>query len=132
MIHPVSVVIKQIDTSSQCRNFGMLNWNKSHKKGIKYIKKLVTYLTCSVSIFIQINLYNVVRVCNGPSLWSPSLSWSEMSWSPFSLYENPSFIIVSAETEYISTRSWYRNINFLRDQIRRIFLYPWFSSLFFR
>jgi hypothetical protein len=28
----------------------------------------------------------------------------------------------SAETEYISTRSWYRNINFLRDQIRRIFL----------
>jgi hypothetical protein len=38
------------------------------------------------------------------------------SWLPylytFSLYENPSFIIVSAETEYISTRSWYRNINF--------------------
>jgi hypothetical protein len=27
----------------------------------------------------------------------------------FSLYENPSFIIFSAETEYISTRSWYRN-----------------------
>jgi hypothetical protein len=39
----------------------------------------------------------------------------------FSLYENPSFIIFSAETEYISTRSWYRNINFLRDRIRRIF-----------
>jgi hypothetical protein len=36
-------------------------------------------------------------------------------WLPylytFSLYENPSLIIVSAETEYISTRSWYRNIN---------------------
>jgi hypothetical protein len=31
------------------------------------------------------------------------------------LYGNPSFIIFSAETEYISTRSWYRNINFLRD-----------------
>jgi hypothetical protein len=31
----------------------------------------------------------------------------------FSLYENLSFIIFSAETEYISTRSWYRNINFL-------------------
>jgi hypothetical protein len=29
----------------------------------------------------------------------------------FSLYENASLIIVSAETEYISTRSWYRNIN---------------------
>jgi hypothetical protein len=32
-------------------------------------------------------------------------------WLPylytFSLYENASFIIVSAETEYISTRSWY-------------------------
>ena len=45
-------------------------------------------------------------------------------WLPylytFSLYENASFIIVSVETEYISTRSWYRNINFLRDRIRRI------------
>ena len=39
----------------------------------------------------------------------------------FSLYENPSFIIFSAETEYISTWSWYRNINFLRDRIRRLF-----------
>jgi hypothetical protein len=38
----------------------------------------------------------------------------------FSLW-NPSFIIFSAETEYISTRSWYRNINFLRDRIKRIF-----------
>jgi hypothetical protein len=27
----------------------------------------------------------------------------------FSLCENPSLIIFSAETEYISTRSWYRN-----------------------
>jgi hypothetical protein len=27
----------------------------------------------------------------------------------FSLYENPSFIIFSAETEYMATRSWYRN-----------------------
>jgi hypothetical protein len=50
----------------------------------------------------------------------------------FSLYENPSFIIFSAETEYISTGSWYRNINFLRDRIRRIFLWPWSSSLFLR
>ena len=39
-----------------------------------------------------------------------------------SVYENPSFIIFSAETEYILTRSWYRNINFSRDRIRRIFL----------
>jgi hypothetical protein len=46
-------------------------------------------------------------------------------WLPylytFSLFENPSCIIVSAETEYISTISWYRNINFLRERIRRIF-----------
>jgi hypothetical protein len=47
-------------------------------------------------------------------------------WLPylytFSLHENPSFIIVSAETEYISTKYWYRNINFIRDRIRRISL----------
>jgi hypothetical protein len=40
-------------------------------------------------------------------------------WLPylytFSLYENASLIIVSAETEYISTRSWYRSINFIRE-----------------
>ena len=30
----------------------------------------------------------------------------------FSLYENPSLIIFSAVTEYISIRYWYRNINF--------------------
>jgi hypothetical protein len=36
----------------------------------------------------------------------------------FSLFENPSFIIFSVETELIATRSWYRNIHFLRDRIR--------------
>jgi hypothetical protein len=41
-----------------------------------------------------------------------------------SLFENASLIIVSAETEYISTRSWYRNINYLRDRIRRILYSP--------
>jgi hypothetical protein len=49
-------------------------------------------------------------------------------WLPylytFSLFEKPSFIIVSAETEYISTISWYWNINFLRDRIRRFFYSP--------
>ena len=44
------------------------------------------------------------------------------SWLPylytFSLCENASFINVSAETEYISTSSWYRNINFLRETWR--------------
>jgi hypothetical protein len=40
---------------------------------------------------------------------------------PASPAYNPSFIIVSADSEYFSTRSWYRNINFLRDRIRRIF-----------
>jgi hypothetical protein len=45
------------------------------------------------------------------------------------LYENPSLIIVSAETEYFTTRSWHRNINFSRDRIRRIFLHGLLSSL---
>jgi hypothetical protein len=34
----------------------------------------------------------------------------------FSLNENASLIIFCAETEYISTRYWYRNINFLKEQ----------------
>jgi hypothetical protein len=38
---------------------------------------------------------------------------------PALLYENQSFIIVSVETEYISTRSSYRNINFLRERMKR-------------
>jgi hypothetical protein len=32
-------------------------------------------------------------------------------------FQNASLIIFSAETEYISTRYWYRNINLLRDRI---------------
>ena len=47
----------------------------------------------------------------------------------FSLYENASLIIFSAETEYISKRYWYRNINFLRDRIRRIFYYGFMASI---
>ena len=47
-------------------------------------------------------------------------------WLPylytFSLYEKPSFIIVSAETEYISTRSWYRNINFKTSNKANLFI----------
>jgi hypothetical protein len=42
-------------------------------------------------------------------------------WQLFYLFW---FIIVSAETEYISTISWYWNINFLRDRIRRFFYSP--------
>jgi hypothetical protein len=45
--------------------------------------------------------------------------WRLLYLYTFSLYENASLIIFSAETEYISTRYWYRNINFLRDRIRR-------------
>jgi hypothetical protein len=49
-------------------------------------------------------------------------------WLPylytFSLFENASFIIVSPETEYISTRSWYRNINYkeVNKNVKNIFL----------
>jgi hypothetical protein len=45
--------------------------------------------------------------------------WQTNSWHlwllylyTFSLYENALLIIFSAEMEYISTRYWYRNINF--------------------
>jgi hypothetical protein len=50
-------------------------------------------------------------VMSKPRLLSPYL----YTFS-YLLYENPSFIIVSAETEYLSRRSWYRNINFIRDK----------------
>jgi hypothetical protein len=52
--------------------------------------------------------------------------WQKNSWHflplylyAFSLYENAWLIIFSAETEYISTRYWYRNIYFwhLRHRI---------------
>ena len=45
-----------------------------------------------------------------------------------SLYENPSSIIFSAETEHISTISRHRNINPSRNRTRRIFIQPWSSS----
>jgi hypothetical protein len=50
---------------------------------------------------------------------------------PYLLYENPSFIIVSAETEYFSTRSWYRNINFLKCDHPTIRYHPRFNLTFF-
>jgi hypothetical protein len=53
------------------------------------------------------------------------MAFTSRNWFyTFSLCENASLIIVTAETEYISTRSWYRNINFLRDRIRRILYSP--------
>jgi hypothetical protein len=61
-----------------------------------------------------------------PLIYPPELEIKETILNPYlytcSLYENPSFIIVSVEIECISTKSWYRNINFLREQIRRILL----------
>jgi hypothetical protein len=71
--------------------------------------------------------------------YHPSHFGSEVRWSyrssvvdhadvvvlTFSLYENASLIIFSAETEYISTRSWYRNINFLKRHL------PVFGRWFF-
>jgi hypothetical protein len=45
------------------------------------------------------------------------------SLTPY-LYTFSPFIIFSVETEYISTRSWYRNINFIRDRIRQICFSP--------
>jgi hypothetical protein len=50
-------------------------------------------------------------------MYSKELTFLTLYLYTFSLYENASLIIFSAETEYISTRYWYRNINFLRDRI---------------
>ena len=46
----------------------------------------------------------------------------------FSQYENASLIIFSAETEYISTRYWYRNINFLKRYGIKGNLLQWLGS----
>jgi hypothetical protein len=50
------------------------------------------------------------------------LHWTMQEQWNFSLCKNPSFIIVSAETEYISTRSWYRNINFKTSNKANLFI----------
>jgi hypothetical protein len=72
-----------------------------------------------------LSLCKIVRnsvICDYPYLLNISKTcWFMRNKVPypytFSLSENPSLIIFSAETEYISTRSWYRNINFLRFDI---------------
>jgi hypothetical protein len=74
-----------------------------------YISQLIRYTRVSSNYHTLIEKY-FWHFCWLPYLYT------------FSLYENASFVIVSAETEYISTRSWYRNINLLRDRIRRIFI----------
>jgi hypothetical protein len=68
--------------------------------------------------------FEIINFPNMCSNISASHDYLILIWIlfPYLLYENPLFIIVSAETEYFSTRSWYRNINFLRDRIRRIIL----------
>ena len=71
---------------------------------------LTTKVNVKNTLTLQINKKYFWHFCWLPCLYT------------FSLCENPSFIIVSAETEYISTRYWFRNINFLRDRIRRIFI----------
>jgi hypothetical protein len=92
-----------------------------------YISQLIRYARASsnYSDFLKRNLYEVNVKNTFTSHIDKKYFW-HLCWLPylytFSIYENPSFIIVSAETEYISTRSLYRNINFLRDRIRRIVL----------
>jgi hypothetical protein len=92
---------------------------------------------CDVKVFLTFTSLNLVLLWQLFCLFCSSIVINTVivtagtfephfCWLPYlytcSLYENASFIIVSAETEYISTRSWYRNINCLRDRIRRIFL----------
>jgi hypothetical protein len=77
---------------------------------------------CDVKLFLTFTSLNLVLLWQ---LFYQKYFW-HFCWLPylytFSLCEHASFIIVSAETEYISTSSWYRNINFLRDRIRRMFV----------
>jgi hypothetical protein len=99
--------------------------NKSARRGAQFVpiassaSFLDIYLEFDDSGQISTKIYDKrddfnFKIINFPNMCSNILY-------TFSLYENPSFIIFSAETEYISTRSWYRNINFLRDRIRRNF-----------
>jgi hypothetical protein len=82
----------------------------------------------SFQVYVAVNFKNkpytllkiyqyFIRVCSYQHakplfscIWIVKYFW-HFCWLPylytFSLYENASFIIVSAETEYISTRSWY-------------------------
>jgi hypothetical protein len=99
-----------------------------------YISQLIRYARASYSDFLKRHLhlrnrlldqgYEKIRLIRLRHTLIKKFFW-HLSWLlylyTFSLCENASLIIVSAEREYISTRSWYRNINFSRDRIRRIF-----------
>jgi hypothetical protein len=85
-----------------------------------YISQLIRYARASsnYSDFLKRHLHLRIRLLDqGYHTLINKYPW-HVSWLlylyTFSLFENASLIIVSAETEYISTRSWYRNINFLR------------------
>ena len=117
---PAVTITVFITTLEQNRKNGCLSITKFSEEGGTSI---VNYLHQQPRVTWSI-LTTKVNVKNTFTSHFDNNFW-HFCWLPylytFSLYENPSFIIVSAETEYISTRSWYRNIHFLRDRIRRIF-----------
>jgi hypothetical protein len=85
---------------------------------------------CDVKVFLTftfvVKILQVIRGC----WWRwftigvpPSSLNLVLLWQLFYLLCSSIVINTVIETEYISTRSWYLNINFLRDRIRRIFWY---------
>jgi hypothetical protein len=122
--------VKTVMTLTWYRHFWRIGGlDKEVNKNVKNI-----FLSmCDVKVSLTFTSLNLVLLWQLFCLFCSSIvintvivtAGRHFCWLPylytFSLYENASFIIVSAETEYISTRSWYRNVNFLIDRIRRIF-----------
>jgi hypothetical protein len=92
------------------------------------MSKIFFLSMCDVKLFLTFTSLNLVLLwqlfylfCSSIVINTVKYFW-HFCWLPylytFSLYENASLIIVSAETEYMSTSSWCRNINCLRDRIR--------------
>ena len=86
----------------------------------KYRNKIGKIVVKTVPYSVNVNVKNTFTSHIDKKIFLTFFLTSLSSYI-FTIYENASLIIVSAETEYISTISWYRNINFLRDRIRRIF-----------
>jgi hypothetical protein len=77
-----------------------------------------------VYIPIPISCRNIFRLCSKCQKYFYVTHSQKNYWHfwllylyTFSIYENASLIIFSAESEYISTRYWYRNINFYKTRV---------------
>jgi hypothetical protein len=89
---------------------GMLLGVSCSLPGVCLVLPLLSLISSNYSDFLKRHLTLIKKY-----FWH--FSWLLYLYT-FSLYENASLIIFSAETEYISTRYWYRNINFLKANLR--------------